>query len=166
MKKHTIVFVLLLVIAFSCKEKRIDNLNAIPELKYFLDSFIRDGVNIKYIHEIYIDKLSPEETNFYIYEGQIPLMTFEHTTKKIFSNWIYIYKGVEFKIFCGIEKYFFIDSSKYEVNRDYRQNSSDKFAIREKDFRPFVNKLWLIKDDGDHIFFVQNDKNIFPFFFK
>jgi hypothetical protein len=114
-----------LCFACSCSEKEVLNCKNIliprENIQVLLDSFVKENKNDKYIYELYIDKLDPDNSNLILYAGEKSLTYKENQEFNQSALLSVIISGIEIKIYSGLERYFYNnvqDSLPQDFNND------------------------------------------------
>jgi len=139
-KRFLIVFSMILIF-ISC-EKRINDpsLNVlIPKenIKQYLDSFVLENRNNKYIYELYINKKDPFNYDIIIYGGETSLTKKENDYHKQKSIVETIVEDVKFDIYSGVEHFFYL-----KENDDFNENL-------DVDINNYI--IWVLTDSSGKI---------------
>lgn len=155
----------MLALLFSCKtEVKMNALKVVPELVPFLDSFCK-SCDKKMVHEIMVDKIDPETVNIYLYEGKRSILEYDHSTKVSYFTQELNYKEIRFNVLSGVEKFFFIDSTKNIANQTFDwKKIYDSGDIHDSDFSLSIIKCWLLKSYKDSIYICSKNVTTFPGF--
>jgi len=75
-------------------------------IQVLLDSFVKENKHEKYMYELYIDKIDPDNFNMILYAGEKSLTQEENEYYGQKSVACVISQGVKIDIYSGIERFF------------------------------------------------------------
>ncbi len=153
----SIYLIICIVFFITCNENiKIRTPQYVPDKKLvqIVDSFIKDSKCENNIHEIYIDKLDPHNFQIIIYQGNHSLTKQENKDFEQESLLSSSFRGIDFRIYSGVERYFKITKNK--IPNDTICNKTNSSNLN-------CENLWFVKDSFG-VFIIKPYKNeIYPF---